>query len=71
MTKIDAASGEDSSALQALWPWGVLGAAYGLSMTITPFFYDGLNLEEDMIGKLTGAQGIGVICAGSGRAAWS
>lgn len=63
MTKIDAASGEDSSALQALWPWGVLGAAYGLSMTITPFFYDGLNLEEDMIGKLTGAQGIGVICA--------
>lgn len=63
VTDTDAVPGGPRKTLEVLLPWGVLGAAYGISLTITPFFYNGLGLEEEMIGKLTGAQGIGVICA--------
>lgn len=49
-------------------PWGILGCAYGVSVTITPFFYDALGLDADTIGWMTGAQGVGVIaCAGLAR----
>ena len=48
---------------RTLVPWVILGIAYGVSMTITPFFYDGLGLGEGVIGWLTGAQGVGVIAA--------